>query len=220
MPDWKELVRERLGSQRLPESAEKEVIAELAAHLEDFCEDERRQGRSESEARKRALANIRWRELAWGIRGAKRKEDEMNQRTKSLWLPAMANLTLAAAMLVILDKVNLQPRMTSVGHMAMAFHIPWLLALPVSGAVGALLAKRAQASSGERLLAGLAPSLVWLAVFGVMGLAFALDWNEFAGFPLNYFALAAVAWVVLPAVALLVGTLPFLREGKVSVCGV
>jgi len=63
-----------------------------------------------------------------------------------------------------------------------------------------------------RLIAGLAPSLVWLAVFTIMTLAFALDRHDFAAFPLDYFAVSAVAWIVLPAISLGLGTLPFLRE--------
>ena len=38
MPDWKKLVRERLSVLNLPPSAKNEVIAELAAHLEEIHE--------------------------------------------------------------------------------------------------------------------------------------------------------------------------------------
>jgi hypothetical protein len=38
VPDWKALVRDRLGTERLG-SQDEEVLAELAAHLEDVCAD-------------------------------------------------------------------------------------------------------------------------------------------------------------------------------------
>ena len=40
MPDWKALVRGRIGSLDLPQAARDEVIAELAAHLEDIYEEQ------------------------------------------------------------------------------------------------------------------------------------------------------------------------------------
>jgi len=105
-----------------------------------------------------------------------------------------------------------------VSHMPMALPLPWLFALPVSGAAAALLAKRAQAPLAARLIAGLAPSLVALAVFCVMPLVFLLDRWEFSGFPLplDYFVLSAVVWIVLPILPLLLGALPFLRESNLG----
>ena len=219
MPDWKNLVRERMAQLRLPHDAKEAVIAELAEHLEDAYEEGLTQNLGESEARKRALSDIDWRHLALGIRRAKLKEEAMNNRTKRLWLPAMANLMIAAALLATLEILGVRPRMFSVSHMAMALPFPWLFALPVSSAVAALLAKRAQAPSTVRLVAGLAPSLVSLAVFCVMPLVFILDRWEFSGFPLplDYFFLSAGVWIVLPAFPLLVGALPFLREPPVPV---
>jgi len=50
------------------------------------------------------------------------------------------------------------------------------------------------------------------AVFCIIGVAFALDWRVFRGFPMNDFAMSALSWVILPALCLLPGTLPFLRK--------
>jgi hypothetical protein len=215
MPDWKKLVRQQLAARGLTDSLEEVVIAELAAHLEDACADECRQGRSESEARKQALDQVPWNKLAHRIQAAKHEEGTMNQRTRALWLPAMANMALAVGLIIILDRLNLdEPGIATAGHIVKAFRLPWLLALPISGAVGALLSKRAQASRAERLIAGLAPSLAWLAVFFVIGLAFVCDRRDFAGFPMDDLALSVVGLVILPALALLLGTLPFLRESR------
>ncbi len=203
---------------RLPHDAKEAVIAELAAHLEDVYEDGLAHELGQSEAKRRALSGIDWHNLTLGIRRTKLKEEAMNNRTKRLWLPAMANLTIAAALLTAFGILGVKPRIWSVSHIAMAVHFPWLFALPVSGAAAALLAKRAQAPLAARLIAGLAPSLVSLAVFCVMPLVFVLDRWEFSGFPLplDYFILSAVVWIVLPAFPLLVGTLPFLRESALT----
>ena len=218
MPDWKKLVRERIGHLRLPHDAKEPVVAELAAHLEDAYEEGIALNLGESEAERRAVSNIDWHLLALGIRNAKRKEGAMNHRTKCLWLPAMANLTIAVAWLATLEILGVKARISSVSHMALALPLPWLFALPVSGAAAALLARRAHAPLAVRLIAGLAPSLVSLAAFCVMPLVFLLDRWEFSGFPLplDYFILSAVVWIVLPVFPLLIGTLPFLTDTAVQ----
>ena len=68
----------------------------------------------------------------------------MNNRTRSLWLPAMANLIVAPGLLMILQKLAVQPRVLWIGDMAMVLYLPWLVTLPIFGAFGAFLAKRAQ----------------------------------------------------------------------------
>jgi hypothetical protein len=93
-----------------------------------------------------------------------------------------------------------------------SFPLSWLLALLVSGATGALLAKTQGGSSSERLVAGLAPWLVWLGEFCVMALAFRFDGRDFAEFPMSDFGLTALCWVVFPGMALLLGTLPFVAR--------
>jgi hypothetical protein len=215
MPDWKKLIRERLAPCRLPSADREEVFSELAAHLEETYQDARSRGLNHAAAVELTLQEVKnWRVLATNICRAKSQEDLMNYRTKSLWLPAFANVIIAAALLTALEILGVKPRILWVSHIAMALPFPWLFALPVSGAAAALLAKRAQAPVAVRLIAGLAPSLIALAVFCVMPLVFVLDRWEFSGFPLplDYFILSAVVWIVLPAFPLLVGTLPFLRE--------
>jgi len=181
---------------------------------------------SASDATNRALSGVPWRKLARAIHHAKLKEESMNhstmnhstmnRRTKELWLPAMANLTIAAALLIAFGILGLKDRSFPVSQMAMAIPFSWLFALPISGAAGGLLAKRAHAPLASRLIAGLAPSLVWLAVFCVMPLVFLLDRWQFSEFPLplDYFILSAAVWIVLPVFPLLLGTLPFLRESQ------
>src|SRR5271170_1688676 len=96
MPDWNEVVRERLLPLDLPSEKTREVVAELTAHLEDFYEEQIRNGIGESEAQQRTLNEVaRWRLLAKNIQRVKREEGTMNARTKQLWLPGIVSLTTA-----------------------------------------------------------------------------------------------------------------------------
>jgi hypothetical protein len=266
MPDWKRLVEERLASLNLPPGDKEEVIAELAAHLEDSAAADPEEGGTGN----RALTQVPWHKVLRVIERTKHEERSMNHRTKTIWLPVIAtlfatgvillllnraavlqhliwiacmamflcaaaseanrlsprtrtlwlpvlmNLTLAFGLFIILDALNLnEPGIATAGNIVKAFRIPWLVPLPVLGALGALLARRAQASRSERLVAGLAPSLVWLAVLVVVGLVLAYDPRDFAGVAPHDFVLSAIGLVVAPALALSLGVLPFLRESKV-----
>jgi len=240
MPDWKKIVREQMSSEGSSCDLKEEIIAELAAHLEDGYQNEIARGLGESEASQHVLSAVRWNRLAREIRRVNRKEESMNNRTRALWFPAVVNLFVATILLTLLEKLGVHPRMIH-AHMVLnhyakshpgdikylvpvdrlvdMFNLPWLCTLPLSAALASLLAKRAKAPAALRLLAGLAPSLVWLVVFVAMSLEFELDrWQFPTGFPLefSYFALSALARIVLPAVPLLLGTLPFLREPDLS----
>src|SRR5579863_6539457 len=107
MPDWKKidwqrLVRQHLGSSQLPPDVREEVVAEIAAHLEDQSEDDFAHDAvddgshrlRESHTARHALREIEWHKLARAIHAAKLKEEVMNNRTKGLWLPALANLVI------------------------------------------------------------------------------------------------------------------------------
>ncbi|MGC2791569.1 MAG: hypothetical protein WA899_06085, partial [Candidatus Sulfotelmatobacter sp.] len=77
MPDnvtnrWIALVREHLHPLRLPANDQEEVVAELAAHLEDLYEEKLGQGISEPEAAEGVVHEVvRWRSLATRIQRAK-----------------------------------------------------------------------------------------------------------------------------------------------------
>lgn len=153
--------------------------------------------------------------MAMFLYTAASEANRLSQRARSLWLPAMVNLTLAFGLFIILDGLNVdEPGIATAGHIAKAFRIPWLLPLPALGAVGALLARQAHASLAQRLIAGLAPSLVWMAVLVVLGLIFTIDQRDFAEAPLRYLPVSAIGLVILPALALALGALPFLRDSK------
>lgn len=214
MPDWKSLVRERLSSLNSPLVSNDDVIVELAGHLEETCEEARLRNLDEPEASDLALQEVAdWHVLAAQIRRAKSEEDSVNDRTKGLWLPAMVNLIVAPGLLMIIQKLAVQPRVLWIGDMAMVLYFQWLVALPVFGAFSALLAKRAHARFVTRLIVGLSPALAVLGAFAlVLPVSLVIDRQALRHFPFACFALTICNWVVLPAFALLLGTLPFLGE--------
>jgi len=213
MPDWKKLVRERIASSALPAASREEIVSELAAYLEETYEDARSRGLTDAAAVELAAQEVSdWHRLVREISQAK-EENPMNPRTRSLWLPAMVNLVAAPGLLMILQKLAIQPRVLWIGDMAMVLYLPWLITLPIFGAFGAFLAKRANADSVNRLIVGLSPALAVLGAFALLlPVSLITDRHLLSNFPFAYFALTVCNWVVLPAIALLVGTLPFLRE--------
>jgi hypothetical protein len=137
-PDWKQLVRERLAALNLRPAAKEDVIAELAAHMEDDCEEGIASGLAESEATRHALAGIRWHRLARKIHVAKIENSDsergvMNQRTKKLGLPALMSLTLTAVLLVVFEKVHVRPLVVNLGHIAMTLQLAWFAAITITG---------------------------------------------------------------------------------------
>jgi len=216
MPDWKKLVRERIASSRPSVPTQAEVVSELAAHLEETYAAALSQGSTEKAAVEFALQEVNdWHVLAANIRQAKSEGGIVNDRTRNLWLPGMASLLGASLLLLILQRASYQPRLVWFGHMAMLFYWPWLAGLPAFGALGAYLSKRAHARFVNRLIVGLSPALAVLGAFGfVLPVALLTDRHLLTNFPFAYFALTIVNWVLLPAFALLIGALPFLREPR------
>jgi hypothetical protein len=213
MHNWPTMVREKLEDCGLSRANGDEVIRELAAHLEETYEAALSQGQSEEAAVELALQEvIDWHHLLKEISRAK-EENPMNERTRSLWIPAMINVIAAPGLLMILQKLAVQPRVLWIGDMAMVLYLPWLVTLPIFGAFGAFLAKRAQARFVDRLIVGLSPALAVLGAFAlVLPVSLVVDSHRLRDFPFACFALTIFNWVVLPALALLIGTLPFLRE--------
>jgi len=204
MPDWKNIVRERLSTPRLQPLAKEEVILELASHLEDSECSGQREGLSH-------ISEVPWRKLSRAVERAKSQEDLMNHRTRSLWLPALVTFFGASISLTRSQLLKLEPHIVWVGKIAFWFYWPWLATLPLVGAVGARLSQRAQGPTYSRLMAALSPALVMLIVMLLLlpwGLA--IDGVHFL--QVVSYGLGLLNWVALPAVALLLGALPFLVE--------
>ena len=135
----------------------------------------------------------------------------MNNRTKSLWLPALMTLLGASTSLALFQYLGARPHLVWVGNAALTFYWAWLATLPIFGAMGAYLSRRAQSSAWARLAAGVAPALVMLIVMClILPWGLAIDGIHF--FRLVSFGLGLTNWVAIPSVALLVGAVPFLDQ--------
>jgi hypothetical protein len=216
MPDWKKLVREHIASSALAAASREEVVSELAAHLEETYEAALLQGMTDAAAVELALQEVSdWRVLAANIHRAKSEEDPMNDRIKSLWLPAMVNLLAAMLVLMLMQKMGTQPRLVWVdaagGKFAMTFYFPWLVTLPFFGAAGAYLARRAQGKTLARLAAGLSPGLTLIGLITLIA-PWGLFIDGLSVYRLVMIAAGIFTWGVLPSIALLLGALPFLRQ--------
>jgi hypothetical protein len=260
MRDWKPLVEERLKALNLSPDAKEDVIAELAAHLEDSAAT----NPEASESEDRALLDIQWPRLRRAIERARRKEVTMKRLTKvllgsiailfpaglvllflgrgavvqlliwtvctamllcaaasegnrlsqlsrSLWLPALTTFFGASVSLMLCQFFGMQPRMVWVHNLGMSFYWPWLGTLPLFGAAGAHLSKRAQGRISSLLTAALFPALIMLTVM-LLILPWGLAIDGFHFFRLVAFGLGLINWVVIPAAALLIGAVPFLRD--------
>jgi hypothetical protein len=215
MPDWETLVGEQFAAISLEPEERREVIAELAGHLEETFEQLRRQGLSEEAAAERALLQVRnWQSLRRKILKARMKEDVMTDRVKQVWLPGFLTLFLSMMLLMAIQFFGPKPLIVSTsGWRTMApvavIYVPWLVSLVLIGAMGAYLAGRAGASPRAALLSILFPVLPY-SIFSVIWIPVSLILDDRIGHNTMRSALLIgfVAWVVLPAVALLAGGLP------------
>jgi hypothetical protein len=215
--DWSAMVSEKLTKLGLPPAQHQETVRELAAHLEDQYEEGRAQGLTESAACELALKEVAdWRRLSREIHRARRQEESMKNRTMKLWLPGLATGFAAMSTLSILSYAGLEPRIILLGAgESLQLPIPWLLMLPVFGALGAYLSRRADGKRMTRIAAALFPAIVLLAMlfFGAFVSVF-VD-HRLREHPLPFlFGLVTFNWVFLPSAALLLGALPFLQNSQ------
>ena len=210
MADWQKLVSQRLSGLAL-ESAEKdEVHAELAAYLEDFYESLRTRGLSEQAALQQTLAQVaNWPDLRRKILIAKNGRDFMKKRLHQLWIPGFLTFILSTVFLMTLQKQDFQPRIV---FWSVLFYAPWLMSLPVCGAIGAYLSSRAGGSRGTVLLASVFSVLALAAAFLLL---FPIDLfvERIIGTQVDFSIVASallregIGWILVPGAALLVGGL-------------
>lgn len=213
MRDWRAFVEQRLAGLALEPKERAEVIAEVAEHLEDTCDEMLRQGMTEEEAVRRALSQAgNWRSLQHKIVSAKRKEEVMEKRIRQLWIPGFLTLILSMLFLTALYRLGLRARLFWSGPNAILLYAPWLAGLPLIGALGAYVSSGAGGSRRTALFVSIFPSLALTFAFLFM-FPFSLAIELIVGRPVDFSGVATVllkdgiGWILVPAAALLVGGL-------------
>jgi hypothetical protein len=225
MPDWQELVHERLTQRRSGAEMEPEVTEELAHYLEDFYKAGLDNGLTEHEAAQRALAEVRnWPRLARNIKFARDGGEMLKERIQTLWMPGLVAAILTVAVPIAVDRVA--STLFAGPHMAIFVYGGWLLILTCIGAFAAYWSRRAGGSIANRTAAALFPAATILAALGslltnpelkMVVIASVFSPGEVPILRiLPVIANSVVGGILLPAIALLAGALPFLREKSVG----
>lgn len=138
------------------------------------------------------------------------ESNRLNQRTRSLWLPALTTFFGTSVSLMACEFLHMQPRVVWVARTGMWLYWPWLASLPIFGAAGAFLSQRAHGTAAARLTACLSPALIMLTVMLlILPWGLAIDGKDFLR--VVTFGVGLINWVAIPGIALLLGAAPFLR---------
>jgi hypothetical protein len=111
------------------------------------------------------------------------------------------------------DRFGPPPMVLPFRYGAVIVHIPWLLGLFLIGAAATFLAWRIGASLAQQVIVALSPALVIGGAVNVL-MALVVTVASIGGHrvhPIDFVGHFIVGWLVLPAIALLFGSLPFLR---------
>ena len=207
MPDWSAYVREHLGSVDSALTGEEEIASELAGHLEECYAALRAQGIPEKEAFSRTCAQAgNWEKLRWGIASAK-QEAMMHERVKQIWVPGLVTLLSSYIVLALLQWVGTRPLTSHPGEpRGVVFYVPWLLILPLIGAAGAYMSRRAQGKGWHVYIAASLPALALGAFFLLLfPLAFVIEPRVPLQIKGTAFVAFMLSWVILPGVLLSIG---------------
>ena len=219
MHDWENLVRTRLRNLNLDAWKTEDIVFELAGHLEEVFGELRRRGVPEAEAIQRALDEIpNWQRLSRRINRASREENNMTQRTKSLWIPGFSMVAVMLLGLIGAFRVNMYPYgLIVTSDYSLLIYVPWLASLPLIGALGAYWSRRSGGGSSTGLRASLIPVAVLISMF-LLSTPVTVFWIFRSvlsvGRQLAYLGSCSLHWVVYPSLLLLFGALPFLGEIK------
>src|SRR6266852_26241 len=172
MRDWEALVDGRLAGLVLEPAERAEVIAELSTHLAETCEEWRRQGLPEEEAVRRTLSEVEnWQDLQRRIQIARTKENIMTNRVKQFWLPSLVTMLFTMGLLALIQIFGPNPWMVarksawSLIAPVAVIYLPWLLSLPLVGALGAFLSFRSGGSQRAVFSSIVFPVLHYLVFF-------------------------------------------------------
>jgi hypothetical protein len=211
MPDWQKLVRRQLAGLALEPHEHREVVEELASHLQDTYAAFRGQGLAEDEAAQRALALAGdWNDLRRRIQAARIRKDTMTNRVTQLWLPGLLTFTVSIGLVALGQRLGPRPMFLHLdkGTPILMFYTGWLFTLPLAGAIGAYLSKRAGGSLRMVLASSVFPVLPYAAVFLI---AIPVGLVMGANLPDHMVARAifsmVIGWILVPGAALLAGGL-------------
>lgn len=200
------MIERHLAGLDVPVGQRDEICRELATHLEDRFvvlrqrlpdeEAEREAGKllNESKAFVKEIGNLE-------------KEERMNQRTQSLWVPGfvmLAAYTLLFVALVRWGAYASDLRLLFFGKVAL---------LVVFGAVGAWWARSLGATPLQRALVGVAPGIMTIASFLIAFPVHAWKSGSFSTGVGGQGAALLLDGIVIPMAALIIGALPFLKGG-------
>jgi hypothetical protein len=215
MPDWRNLVEQHLAKMRLPSHVCEEVWTELADHLDDFFGRLLASGIGEEEAVRKTMESVsQWKALECGI--VREKEGSMSRFGKQFMLPSGIAFAIATLALAIEIRLGPRPAVWNYDAGALVIYRMWPIALLITGAISAYLSMRAGAGRFRRVLVAVTPALymlgVMLFVLAAIASTHVIQWVPPQ--PVHWMALlvALTNWVALPAIALLLGALPFLGK--------
>ena len=138
----------------------------------------------------------------------------MTNRVKQLWLPSLVTMLLTMGVLALIQIFGPNPWMVarknawSLIAPVAVIYLPWLLSLPLVGALGAFLSFRSGGSQRAVFSSIVFPVLPYL-VFFLLALPVMAIFNERLAHNIMFGALfvGLFAWVLAPGAALLAGGL-------------
>src|SRR5215467_4903916 len=211
MPDWQELVRQRLPGLALDAKDRDNVHAELAAHLEESYETLREEGLADHEAIQRTLARSGdWKDLQRKIDSARTGKDTMTNRVTQLWLPGLLTFALSMGLLAIAQKFGPRPIVLELGKGTpiLMLYPSWLMILPLAGALGAYLSKRAGGSVPMVFVSSVFPVLPYAVVFMIaIPVGLVIEHAVAHNIATAAFLSLSLGWVLAPGITLLAGGL-------------
>ena len=203
MPDWERLVAHRLARLDLEPDVRREVIIEIAAHLEEHYAARVREGSTDAEAQ--TLAHVEdWIALRRKIRRS--KEDSMGFIRRIVMpgvgaaLAAIAALKLFVYLFVVPYACGPDVTCIIVSADGPAY-LPWLATLPIAGALAAAFARRMGARPRERFVAAMFPAIYLLAEMTFYSIVDAV-----------FYWRVPIYWVIVPAIACALGAVWFLGD--------
>ena len=216
MPDWQQIVSSKLSGLALEPEEVTQVLEEVAGHLEEEYQSLLSKDVPEKEAARRALRRVDdWQALKQMIESARKKENPMPKRVTQFWLPAFLTLLLSMVLLTFIEVFGPHPWIspTPGGRLRMTpvavVYVSWLLFLPLIGALGAYMSRRAGGSARVVFFSIVFPILPYLAFFLIgLPLALILDHHVAHNITIPALFVGLSAWVIFPAAALLAGGWP------------